>query len=188
MFKFLNRYKNHSDEDLMELATDGDDKAFSELFDRYVSDLQNFFFRRCGGDNDLAADLTQELFLQVWTKRESFDLKQNLRTWIFTIAYNQLKNLYKHQECVEEYQTSGIIDEAEEDDTPLKIDAELFDKALQKELNKLTEDEQTLFDLRFSEEMTVPEISKIMGVMEGTVKFRLHTLTVKLRNKLKIYE
>jgi len=45
-----------------------------------------------------------------------------------------------------------------------------------------------LFELRFTQEMTVPEIAAIIGIPEGTVKSRLHTLTNYLRLKLKDYE
>ena len=63
-----------------------------------------------------------------------------------------------------------------------------FDNALQQELARLNEAQQMLFELRFTQELTVPEIAAIIDIPEGTVKSRLNTLTNYLRLKLKDYE
>jgi RNA polymerase sigma-70 factor (ECF subfamily) len=75
-----------------------------------------------------------------------------------------------------------------EDNTPLQLDAAAFDSALQQELSHLNEAQQMLFELRFTQELTVPEIAAIIDIPEGTVKSRLNTLTNYLRLKLKDYE
>lgn len=75
-----------------------------------------------------------------------------------------------------------------EDNTPLKLDTAAFDQALQQELALLSEAQQMLFELRFTQELTVPEMAAIIGIPEGTVKSRLNTLTSYLRLKLKDYE
>ena len=75
-----------------------------------------------------------------------------------------------------------------EDFTPLQLDAATFDSALQHELSLLNEAQQMLFELRFTQELTVPEIAAIIAIPEGTVKSRLNTLTNYLRLKLKDYE
>lgn len=67
MAHWFHRYKRLTDEALMSLIQQKEDAAFDVLFLRYSPVLQNFFFRRTGGDADLAADLTQNLFLSVWS-------------------------------------------------------------------------------------------------------------------------
>lgn len=186
---FVN-YKSTPDEPLMErVRLVSDEKAFNELHRRYARLLQGFFFRRLGGDNQLAADLLQDTFERVWTARKQYTAEQPYRTWLFTIAYNLCKNIYRSNEHEQAYLESLPTDEPiAEDATPVKLDAAAFDQALQQELARLNEHQQMLFELRFTQEMTVPEIAAIIGVPEGTVKSRLHTLTNYLRLKLKDYE
>lgn len=186
---FVN-YKSTPDEQLMErVRLVSDEKAFNELHRRYARLLQGFFFRRLGGDEQLAADLLQDTFVRVWTSRGAFRTTQLFRTWLFTIAYNLCKNIYRSNQHEQAYLESLPTDEPiEEDATPIQLDAAAFDQALQHELSCLNEPQQMLFELRFTQEMTVPEIATIIGIPEGTVKSRLHTLTNYLRLKLKDYE
>ena len=80
------------------------------------------------------------------------------------------------------------MDEAVEDDTPLRLDDSLFDHALRQELARLNEVQLMLFELRFTQELTVPEIAAVLEIPEGTVKSRLHNLVQYLRLRLKEYE
>ena len=194
---FVN-YKSTPDEQLMErVRLVSDEKAFNELHRRYARLLQGFFFRRLGGNEQLAADLQQDTFLRVWqslTSNSDSGLTPNsvsglFRTWLFTVAYNLCKNIYRSNEHEQTYLESLPTDEpVAEDTTPIKLDTAAFDQALQQELARLNESQQMLFELRFTQEMTVPEIAAIIGIPEGTVKSRLHTLTNYLRLKLKDYE
>lgn len=196
---FLN-YRSLSDEQLAErVRLAADERAFAELHRRYARLLQGFFFRRMGGNADQAADLTQDTFLRLWqslTSNSGSNLTSHsdsgltaLRSMLFTIAYNLCKNIYRTNEHEQEYLASLPTDEpVAEDNTPPRLDAETFDRALQQELSRLSEPQQMLFELRFTQELSVPEIAAIMAIPEGTVKSRLHTLTQYLRLKLKEYE
>ncbi|MBR1808121.1 MAG: sigma-70 family RNA polymerase sigma factor [Paludibacteraceae bacterium] len=183
-------YKSLSDVQLMELIRRRDDnKAFAELYRRYARLLQGFFFRRLGGNTEQASDLTQDTFMRLWSSRLQYSSGQPLRTWIFTIAYNLCKNIYRRNLHEQEYLDTLATDEpSAEDNTPLLLDAAAFDKALQYLLSRLNESQQMLFELRFTQELTIPEIAAILDIPEGTVKSRLYTLTNHLRLRLKAYE
>ena len=186
---FVN-YKSLSDGQLMERVRRKDDeKAFAELYRRYARLLQGFFFRRLGGDEEKALDHMQDTFLKVWSSRWNYSDGQPFRTWIFTIAYNLCKNTYRQNRHEQAYLDSLPAEEpAAEDNTPLQLDAAAFDSALQQELSLLNEAQQMLFELRFTQELTIPERAAIIAIPEGTVKSRLNTLTNYLRLKLKDYE
>ena len=183
-------YHTETDENLMRLVQNGDEAAFGVLFDRYAGAVQSFFSRRVNGDEEVAADLTQDIFLVLWSKSQVYRQGQQVRPWLFTIAYNRLKDYYKSVDyqvlyAEEMLQTS---EEAAEDMTALRMDERRFDEILRQVLAQLTEGEQVLFDLRFWEELSVAEIAEVVGVPEGTVKSRLHALTQKLRIRMKPYE
>ena len=183
---FLKSLGSLTDEELMQrVAGEDDDRAYGELYHRHARRLMGFFFRQMNGDEALAADLCQDAFMRVWTARERF-LGSSFRTWLLTIAYNLVRNHYRHSENQRQYELfakqsgemvadSNIID---------KMTGEAFDQALRQLLEKLPPDSRLLFSLRFEEELTVPQIAAIMTLPEGTVKSRLHLLTQTLRQKL----
>ena len=189
MITFWRPYKSISDEELMRLVQCREEKAFNELWQRYMLAMQNFFFRRTGGNQLLTEDLTQDLFLQLWNASAQYQSPQKFRPWLFTIAFNLLRNTYREIDYQALYTAEVVatVEEAQEDDPALQIDNERLFEALTKELNQLSAPEQLLFDLRFTDELSIKEIAAIFSIPEGTVKSRLHTLILKLRKKLEDY-
>lgn len=183
-------YRAETDEVLMRLVQHRDEAAFEVLFDRYADAVQSFFSRRVNGDDEVAADLTQDIFLVIWSKSQAYRQGQAVRPWLFAIAYNRLKDYYKSVDYQAIYaeEMSRTGEEAAEDMTALHMDESRFDEVLRQVLAQLSEGEQVLFDLRFWEELPVAEIAEVVGVPEGTVKSRLHALTQKLRVRMKPYE
>lgn len=180
-----------SDEELMErVSAKGDDRAYEELYHRHSRRVMGFLLRQLRGDSDRAADITQDIFLKVWSNREKYINGNTFKTWLFAIAYNLLKNEYRHMEIATVYaqqiKQTSIAHHDEDFSTTLDNDA--FDEALRQILRTLDADGRMLFSLRFEEEMTVPQIAEIMGIPDGTVKSRQHTLTKTLKEKLSIYE
>lgn len=190
-----------TDEQLMERVSSKDDeRAYDELYRRHARRLMGFFLRQLNHDEALAADLTQDTFLRVWANRSQYSV--NLATpsleapslqggrgeslfspWLFRIAYNLCKNRYRHlaYEQAYEQEVKHTEQEAEDNTFDLQIDSDTFDRALQAELSKLPPDQRLLFSLRFEEDLSVPQIASIIGIPEGTVKSRLHSLTKRLR-------
>lgn len=175
-----------TDDELMQrVSSKDDDKAFGELYHRHSRRLMGFFFRQVERDEALAADLVQDAFVRVWTARDKFT-GTSFRTWLFTIAFNLLKNHYRHAEHQKQFelfvaQHQTVIEDSKIIET---LDDEAFDLALRHELERMSPDGRLLFSLRFEEELSVPQIAEVMAIPEGTVKSRLHTLTQTLRQKL----
>src|SRR4026208_313310 len=69
----------------------GEERAFSELVDRYQTRLLNFIYRTIG-DREKAEDLVQEVFIRVYRHIHRFDRSRKFSTWIYTIASNLAKN------------------------------------------------------------------------------------------------
>ena len=179
-----------SDEELMKrVASKDDDRAFDELYHRHARRVMGFLLRQLG-DSERAADLVQDAFLRLWSSRERYLSGKCFSTWLFSIAYNLLKNEYRRSGYSVEYAEHVINNTTEEqdDDLDVKLDDKLFDAALRQELSLLDAESRLLFSLRFEEEMTVPQIAEVMKIPEGTVKSRQHTIIRNLKQKLKIYE
>ena len=176
-----------TDDELMQrVGNAGDDRAYGELYRRHARRLMGFFYRQTGRDEAVAADLTQDAFLRLWTSRKKFT-GTGFRTWLFTIGFNLLKNHYRFDEHRKQYEMTISTQQATVAESPVieQMDNQAFDLALQRELEKLSQEGRLLFSLRFEEELTVPQIAAVMSLPEGTVKSRLHTLTQTLKQKLR---
>ena len=187
---FLNSIASLSDEELMKrVASKDDDRAFDELYHRHARRVMGFLLRQLG-DSERAADLVQDAFLRLWSSRERYLSGKCFSTWLFSIAYNLLKNEYRRSGYSVEYAEHVINSTTEEqdDDLDVRLDDRMFDAALRQELSLLDAESRLLFSLRFEEEMTVPQIAEVMKIPEGTVKSRQHTIIRNLKQKLKIYE
>ena len=177
-----------TDEELMQrIGSKDDDRAYDELYHRHARRLMGFFFRQTGGDETLAADLTQDTFMRVWTARDKFS-GSSFHTWLLTIGYNLLKNHYRHSEHEKDYESFAMQtqEEASDNDIIDQLDQQTFDQALSRLLEKMPPESRMLFSLRFEEELTVPQIAAVMAIAEGTVKSRLHILTQSLKQKLRL--
>ena len=193
-----------TDEELMQrVSSKDDDRAYGELYHRHARKLMGFFFRQSGGDEALAADLTQDTFMRVWTARSKFQDSRfkiqvsgskiqgaSFRTWMLTIGYNLVKNHYRLSEHQKQYEQFVVQtgEEVAESNIVEHLDNKAFDQALKQHLEKMPPESRLLFSLRFEEELTVPQIAVVMSVPEGTVKSRLHILTQSLKQKFNYHD
>lgn len=191
MIRFFSRgaMPSHTDEHLMlRVARKDDDGAFNELHHRYARKLMGFFYRQMKGDEALASDMVQDVFLRVWSSRNQF-CGDSFRVWLFSIAYNLCKNHYRHLAYEQSYVSEMTeYEEGRCDEIELHMDEDTFCIALQNELDLLEPSKRLLFSLRFEEELTIPQIASIIGIPEGTVKSRLFLLTQLLKKKFQHYD
>lgn len=183
LFKPLSSF---TDDELMQKVSEkDDDRAFGELYHRHARRLMGFFFRQLERDEALASDFTQDAFMRVWTARDKF-AGTSFRTWLFTIAFNLLKNHYRHAEHQKQFEQFVSLHQPTTEDSKIieQLDDEAFNKALRQELEHMSSDARLLFSLRFEEELSIPQIAEVMAIPEGTVKSRLYTLTQSLKKKL----
>ena len=201
---FLKPLSSLTDEELMQrVSSKDDDRAYGELYHRHAPKLMGFFFRQSGGDEALAADLTQDTFMRVWTARSKFATSfshsardpfgvqdSGFRTWMLTIGYNLVKNHYRLSEHQKQYEQFVVQtgEEVAESNIVEHLDNKAFDQALKQHLEKMPPESRLLFSLRFEEELTVPQIAVVMSVPEGTVKSRLHILTQSLKQKFNYHD
>lgn len=178
-----------TDEALMQRVSSGDGRAFDVLYRRHARRVMGFFFRQLRHDEALAADNMQETFMRVWSHRERWKAGGEFLPWLFSIAYNICKNEYRREGYHADYERECLVRrEAEEAEAEIRLDRSALDEALRETLERMPGEARALFALRYEEEMTVPQIASVMGIAEGTVKSRLHTMTNILKQTLKEYE
>jgi len=184
------RYKNIRDEELIPLIREGNVSAFNELFQRYSERLYLYLLKMLHGDEEQANDSLQELFLKIIEKGHYFDSKRNFSTWIYKIATNMCINAYKAQkiraEKADKISIEALASEHANKDPTIEheIDRDRFEKMVMRELNGFNSETKSIFLLRFQEDLSIKEISKIVLLPEGTVKSRLFYTIKKLAQRL----
>ena len=177
-----------TDEQLMARAKAGNDAAFEELYHRFARRLKGFFFLQLGGDEELAADATHDVFLRAYEARNRYQEGKNVSTWLFTIAYNICRNHYRSNAYETQLSATLDADPISEEQIEVQLDAAALDDALAQVLSELPPPLHQLFSLHYQEELTIPQVAEIVGIPEGTVKSRLHKTMNIIRKKLKRYE
>ena len=187
---FKKKINKFSDEELMGFIQQGESYAFDELYNRYSKRLLFYFYRMLGNDEEKAQDFLQDIFLKIIDKQNAFNSINRFSSWVFTIAYNMCKNEYRRLEVRKNTENKGNLDylPASHENNYLQIekktDHNIFKETLFAELESLNVDKKTTFLLRYLEELSIKEISKIMNCSEGTIKSRLHYITKNLTNTL----
>ncbi|MEX0720709.1 MAG: sigma-70 family RNA polymerase sigma factor [Balneolaceae bacterium] len=187
--------KEYNDEDLMEYFQEGKEQAFNELVRRYQVRLHNFLFRYTKDHQD-CEDLVQETFLRVHKSKHSYERIAKFSTWMYTIALNLAKSLYKKKQRM--YKVSIHKDDSDPDDRELVLEDDriLQDDALheklcmeqlEKALMELPEEFREVIMLRDLQQLSYEEVTEITGVPMGTVKSRINRGRAQLQLLLKKY-
>jgi len=184
-----------SDEDLMEKFQSGYEQAFNLLVDRYQDRLHNFLYRYTHDHQD-CEDLVQETFYRVFRSRHSYERIAKFSTWMYTIAINLAKSLYKKKKRMTKVTIHKDPDDSE--DRPMKLadtdilpDDLLHEKMcmdeLEKALKELSDDFREVVVLRDIQQLSYEEISEIADLPMGTVKSRINRGRAQLQELLENY-
>ena len=162
----------------------GEERAFSELVERYQTRLLNFIYRTIG-DRDRAEDLVQEVFIRVYRHLHRFDRSKKFSTWAYTIASNLAKNELRNRSRNPLVLFQTMQGSSEDEDRPLEFEDttsrpdDMYRKRHLRELvedtvAKLPEHHRQVFVLRELEGKSYEEIAEITDCNLGTVKSRLN--------------
>lgn len=181
-----------SDEDVMEQLQNGVVEAFDVIVHRFKDRLHNFLYRYTHNHED-CEDLVQETFLRVYRSRHSYQRIAKLSTWMYTIALNLAKSMYKKKQRMS--LMSIHADDSDPDDMEFEIedsyilqDEQLHQKMcvdkLQNALMELSDYFREVIVLRDIQHLTYEEISEITGTAMGTVKSRINRARIQLQEKI----
>jgi DNA-directed RNA polymerase specialized sigma24 family protein len=95
-------YKTLSDQELLCLLKDGNKAAYTEIYTRYKSLLQNHAYKKLG-DFEEVKDVLQELFTQLWVKRTELPETTNLSGYLYIAVRNKVFNIISHRNISSKY-------------------------------------------------------------------------------------
>jgi RNA polymerase sigma-70 factor (ECF subfamily) len=183
-----------SDEELLGCFRRGQREAFGVLVRRYEGELYGYL-RRYLGDANLADDVFQNTFLQLFTKIATYEQGRPVRPWLYTIATHQaidaLRRNGRHQTISLDQErgetTPGefpqllAVLESRTPDPPDQVEGEERRQLVRASVDRLAEPLRQVVILAYYQGLKYKDVADILDIPVGTVKSRLHAALMKLQ-------
>lgn len=174
----------YSEHELVVLLNEQSNDAFNYVYDHYSGALFTII-NQIVPDKDTAADVLQEVFVNIWKKINTYDsAKGRLFTWMLNIARNAAIDKIRSKGYRDNQRNQAII-ESEDGGMEMSSNPVVNDVGLKKVLTTLNEEYRKLIDLSYFQGFTHEEIAKMLGIPLGTVKTRIRTAISQLRTMIR---
>lgn len=166
--------------DLIAACRQGDREAFRCLFEAHKDRVYSMAVYTLGGDQAAAEDVTQEVFLRVFTHIGQFREEADFATWLYRMVANacideqRKRRRWVPLDAVPEQATTSYETETE---------TETRD-AVQAALAELSPELRSAVLLKYFEELSYDEMAEALGCPKGTIASRLHRGLKLLARKL----
>jgi len=166
---------------LIRRAISGDEGALRALWTRHAPHIDMVVRRLVGGDPDVAADIAQEVWIQIFRALPSYRGDSQFSTWAHRIAVNRTLNALRKTRRLATIET-----EVKEDSASVEPDHErtFMAQSIEDAAAKLSPGARTVFMLHDVEGYTHEEIAEELGITPGGSKSQLFKARAKLRTLL----
>ncbi len=180
------------DVELVRRTKTGDIGAFEELFNRYHKRVYNIVARLIGDEND-AADLTQDVFVRVFNSINGLRVEEAFFTWLRAVTTNICRDFLRRKPPRMDSLDATVQLRDGEAEKPLPDPQagpeKLFldedrERTVRKAISSLSYDYRIVVIMHHLEGMDVKDIAKLLGTPIGTIKSRLARARDELRRKL----
>lgn len=166
---------------LIDRVLAGDPAAERAMFDAHVDRLYRLAFRMTG-DEDLASDCVQEIFVRAFDRLPGFRREAALGTWLHSIAVSVVLNALRKRKRTSgrEVSLDAVVTRGRADATS----SPLLRDRIKEAVDALPEDQRLVFVMYEVEGYSHAEIASALDIPQGTSKARLHYARRKLRGML----
>ncbi len=171
-----------SDRELCELLRDGDEHAYTVIYERYCKSLFSNAYKRLK-DKELAKDLVQVVLTDLWRRRENVVIR-DLAAYLHTaVRFQVFKYISRKPD------STPFLDEFEIIlASPVQADNALLEREIASLLklwiSALPSKRRIIFLLYAEEELSTRQIADKLGISQKTVQNQLHTAIGHLRLRL----
>jgi RNA polymerase sigma-70 factor (family 1) len=183
----MESFSTFNERALLYQVADGDEKAFTRLFERY-SDVTYGFAIVYTKTAESAEEVVQEIFLKLWLKREKLRDIQSFPDHLFIITRNHIIDFLRKNLREKKYQQQLVRHFKEVSFTPeqqliFKESGEIIEKAVA----MLPPQQQVIYRLRRNEDMPLDEIAFTMNLSRLTVRNHLNKALGTIRAYLQAH-
>ncbi|MCD8043835.1 MAG: RNA polymerase sigma-70 factor [Tannerellaceae bacterium] len=164
---------------------------YKSLFRKYYPGLLFYATRLL--DEGEAEDVIQDVFLEVWNRKELMDLGDGLQAYLYRMVYSRAVNIHKHKRVEEGYQV--LVEEIhnkrmafyhpDQTDVIKHIENEELRKEIYLSINNLPEKCREIFKLSYLYNMKNKAIADLLGISVRTVESHIYKALRILRDQLR---
>lgn len=169
-----------TDAAIVRRAIEGDERAMRLLWNQHASHV-DAVVRRLAGDPDLAEDIAQEVWIQIFRALPSWRGDAKFSTWVHRVAINRTLNALRRTRRL-----AAVETEIDEESVVVEQDSErsMLAQSIDEAARKLSPGARTVFLLHDVEGYTHEEIATELGITPGGSKSQLFKARAKLRKLL----
>jgi RNA polymerase sigma-70 factor (ECF subfamily) len=170
-----------TDQLLLRRAMNGDERALRQIWAEHAPHIDAVVKRLCDGDADMAADIAQEVWIQIFRALPGYRGDSQFGTWAHRIAVNRTLNALRRVRRLAKIET-----EIEEDTASIEMDSErtFLAESIEQAMGHLSPGARAVFVLHDIEGFTHEEIGAELGITSGGSKSQLVKARAKLRRLL----
>lgn len=178
--------KNLTDKELSILLKNGEEKVFSVIYDRYWAVLFQHA-RRMTRNDELAKDVVQDVFINLWDKASELNLNHSLSSYLYTSIRNKIINLYDKEKVKTRYLDSlANFMEAGENITDHLLREKMLSVRIEKEIAQLPKGMKQIFEMSRKDNKSYKAIADDLNISDKTVKKQISNAIKILRLKLNL--
>jgi RNA polymerase sigma-70 factor (ECF subfamily) len=156
------------------------ERGYTQLVKKYQEKIY-WHIRRLVVDHDDANDVMQNVFIKVWKGLDQFREDARFYTWLYRIATNESLSFLEKEKKKASVSFEDIsLALSEKLAADKDFDLSKIEWKLQVAIQKLPEKQKLVFSLRYYEEMSYQEMSKVLDTTEGALKASYHHAVKKI--------
>lgn len=158
-------------------------QSFTILYDQHITKIYRFIYLKVDS-SETAEDLCSDVFIRVWKGFSNIESKQieNPQAFIYQIARNVIADHYREKSKTKIVAIEEIAESTNSAEEEVIVSLEM--DQIRKTLLKLNEDYQNYVIWRYLDELSISEISQIVGKSQDSVRVGIHRALQALRREL----
>ena len=155
---------------------------FKQLFDKYFDAIRSFVYYRCG-DIEAASDITQDIFLKVWEKREQFS-GSDIKSLLYKMANDMVISNYRKEQSQFNFEQSIVVEENFDASPEEILHFEELKRSYAKALDNMPENQRTTFLMNRNDGLKYSEIAERLDLSVKAVEKRISMALHYLKKEL----
>lgn len=182
----MSPYQSHTDEQLFSLLRKDEEKAFTELYERYWKRLLIRAKVLLNSSED-AEELVHDIFVRIWKGRHTLVINSTFRTYIAAALQYGCFEVLANRKRQRRRQMTGEVPEIADFSTQQRLDFDSLREELEAVISDLPDKCQLIFRLSRTEGLSNKEIADQLDISVNTVRTQMHRALGKLKASLNLF-
>ena len=169
--------------ELIKELKDGSASAYDELFNTFGNRVYKFAFSILKSKED-SEEVVQDTFYKIWEKRQTIDPEQSFKSFLFTIAYNNIITKFREKAKEKKYREYFMTNASDHYDQEQTILSDDLQNHVQKIIDKLPPRRKQIFILRKENNLTYKEIAGKLGISSKTVENNINLAIKYIKSQI----